>query len=115
MTWISDVGDYRVMVESDDIETEPHVHVIDAKTMGEEFNSPISLVRTGYVKHIGEKNNELTTELKEQFNDMLFKPSYRRDVKNNYEMAMCTWIDFNEVCYEIMKEAFHEIPDYSKL
>ncbi len=92
---------------------EPHMHIWDDDTNGEQIHTCVCLTKIEYFHHNG-KEDILTKEQKEQL--VLFlkdKCKKNRRYKTNWEYALSMWNDNNTDKTQVDETA--EVLDYTKL
>ena len=94
MSRVGRLGEYDVVVYSDDEVSIPHFHVIDSETKGGRFNVALRLNDLSICSH-AVCNSHLDHELLVEI--LAFMEAQCRNVhyKNNYEYATSLWQDNN--------------------
>lgn len=117
MARVGFMGNFDVIVNTDDMGYIPHVHVVDKATRGGQFDTCIRLDTNAYFLHGGHKDT-LNSKQRKMFNDFMHQPSRNVHYRNNYEQAVNLWNDNNSDSYiQIEEDSYGNIiiPDYREI
>ena len=95
MTRIGYVGKFEIIVYTDDPGNIPHVHVIDASTRGQEFDSCVKLESAEYFPHGGKHTDKFNSKQRKDFNTFMSSKPGNNRYKTYYEYACSMWNDNN--------------------
>ena len=94
MSRIGQLGEYDVVIYTDDEVSIPHLHVIDSKTKGGRFNVALQLKDLSICNHAG-CNNHLDHELLAEILTFMDAKCSNAHYSSNYECAVSLWEDNN--------------------
>ena len=117
MARVGFMGNFDVIVNTDDMGYIPHVHIVDKATRGGQFDTCIRLETNRYFLHGGHKDT-LNSKQRKMLNDFMHQPSRNIHYRNNYEHAVNLWNDNNSDSYlQIREDANGNVlmPDYREI
>jgi hypothetical protein len=84
MARVGFMGNFDVIVNTDDPGYVPHFHIIDKATRGGEFNTCIKLETNQYFLH-GSHTDKLNAKQRKVLNEFMHAPHRNIHYRNNYE------------------------------
>lgn len=111
------MGEYDIVVHTDDPGFVPHFHVIDKATRGFEFDCCVMLEDNKYFSH-GSHQDTLDRTTRDRLYAFMLEPHRNVHYRNNYEYAVNLWNDNNSSSYVQIKEDENGdviVPDYRHL
>lgn len=117
MARIGFMGNFDVVVYTDDMGYIPHVHILDKATRGHEFDACVRLENNQYFSH-GTHTDTLNSKQRKLFNSFMNEPHRNVHYRNNYEYAVNLWNDNNSSSYVQIKEDENGniiVPDYDEI
>lgn len=113
---------FEVLVYSKDGGNEPHIHVVDENTDGDEFNACIKLTSPEYFPHGGKYTDTLNSRQKRAFVNFInsIDPDSKDLGKERTVYEVCCWLWNKNNSNLKVKVQYDEnnnpiIPDYSQL
>lgn len=94
MSRVGRLGEYDVVVYSDDEVSIPHFHVIDSETKGGRFNVALRLNDLSICSH-AVCNSHLDQELRAEILTFMDAKCSNAHYSSNYECAVSLWDDNN--------------------
>lgn len=111
------LGEYDIVVHTDDRGFVPHFHIIDKATRGFEFDCCVKLETNEYFIH-GGHDDVLDRNDRNRLYAFMLEPHRNVHYRNNYEYAVNLWNDNNSSSYVQIKEDEEGniiVPDYRHL
>lgn len=108
------LGEYDIVVYTDDPGFVPHFHIIDKATRGFEFDCCVKLETNEYFNHGGHEDI-LSRHDRNNLYDFMLQPHRNVHYRNNYEYAVNLWNDNNSSSYVQINEDNNGniiVPDY---
>lgn len=106
---------YEVYVNTNDPGNEPHFHIRDTSTQGDEFHTCIKIKEAMYFHHDGKEDNLNTHQRKSLHEFLQSKPSkqYKRiSFPTNWDKVIYEW---NENNSGMIVDEDQAIPDYTNI
>lgn len=106
---------YEVYIHTDDPGNEPHFHIRDVSTRGEEFHTCVKIKEAMYFHHDGKEGNLNTHQRKSLMDFLQSSPSkqYKRiDFPTNWDKVIYEW---NENNSKTLVDEEQAIPDYTNI
>ena len=104
-------GSYEIYVRTNDPGFNPHMHIWDSNTRGEDFHTCIRLDKPEYFIHEG-KADKLNSKMKKELIKFLGEYDDDEPDKTHWEILLIEW-NRNNSSVKVKKDT--PMPDYTKL
>lgn len=117
MARVGFMGNFDVIIHTDDMGFIPHFHIVDKATRGYEFNTCVRLENNQYFLH-GSHKDKLNARQRKMLDEFMNAPHRNIHYRNNYEYAVNLWNDNNSSSYVQLKEDGEGnviVPNYTEI
>lgn len=117
MARVGFMGNFDVVIHTDDMGFIPHFHIVDKATRGYEFNTCVRLENNQYFLH-GSHTDKLNAKQRKMLDEFMNAPHRNIHYRNNYEYAVNLWNDNNSSSYVQIREDNEGnviVPNYTEI